>query len=156
MSNAIKFVFAATMAASSACAVMAQDAQDFRVTDIVAIDVDTTPGQPPFLFIPDPDSDGAIGLNNNNQICYTRKVDGVLTAFIWLPEAAYGLSAGLHTLSPPSGITGDCIARDLTDNGIIVGQAGGIEPGDDAAVACYWDLNNSTTAVSLGQLEEDR
>lgn len=78
-------------------------------------------------------------------------------AFLWLPEADYGLAAGMHDLTDLAGLTAagqDGAAFDINDDGIIVGS-------QDLAglpiVAFAWDMsqydpNNYDWAYDLGSL----
>jgi len=65
---------------------------------------------------------GATAINALGQIAGAANTpDGDMRAFIWLPEAAYGLSAGIHELDPNLPQSG---ATAINNKGQIVGYVG--------------------------------
>jgi hypothetical protein len=92
-------------------------------------------------FQPDPDAQGHFGINNKGEIAFTRKLaTGEYRATIYLPQAAYGLIAGVHDLATvitgPSQepiLTGDSYARDIGDEGFVVGQFEGTQVAEGQA-----------------------
>jgi len=86
-------------------------------------------------FEPDVDLQGRFGINSAGQIAFTRMVNGVSRASLYLPEPAYGFpSAGIvdlpsvfvnHADQGAPILTGHSYARDISDGGFIVGQFGG-------------------------------
>jgi hypothetical protein len=103
----------------------------------------------------------AYGLNAKGQIVgqffFDDGEDPANHAFIWLPEADYGLSAGMHDLTILADLAApgkDGIAFDINDDGIVAGRQGGLT-GLVQAVAFVWDLSkypNSGWAYDLGSL----
>lgn len=65
---------------------------------------------------------GVYGMNGLGQCVgeTERRADGAITAFLWLPEPAYGLPAGTHDLAP-EGLS--AWANDINDHGVVVGRA---------------------------------
>ncbi|MBX3375125.1 MAG: hypothetical protein KF817_14950 [Phycisphaeraceae bacterium] len=88
-------------------------------------------------FAPDADIQGRFGINRHGQSAFTRRVviESVETyrATLFLPEAAYGLSAGVHDLGSLFSLTGHSYARDIGDAGFVVGQVDGVESGHGSA-----------------------
>jgi hypothetical protein len=85
------------------------------------------------LFIPTYE-DNTFGINVHGEVAFTRVVDvdpgGGVTlkahAHLFLPQAAYGLAAGIHDLHDLSGLSGSDISfgNDISDDGYVVGASG--------------------------------
>jgi hypothetical protein len=87
-------------------------------------------------FQPDADGQGRFGINERGEIAFTKLGEGVYHAMLFLPQSAYGMSAGVHDLaeeivdaSQDPILTGHSYARDIGDEGFAVGQFEGTEPG---------------------------
>lgn len=125
----------ATLAVSIVGIATAQDPPRFRVTDLG--DLGFTPNPGPV------NEEGTFGISNRDEVVYSIDVNGERHAMLWLPEPNYGLPAGNHDLAvifpafdQPS------IGRDISFDGKIVGQVGGILGGEGQAIV--WDLNSGT------------
>lgn len=73
-----------------------------------------------------PGENDIFGINNANQAVFTTVVAGKKHAMLYLPAAAYNLTAGVHDLHALAGpdITGDeSAAHDINEAGIVVGWA---------------------------------
>ena len=104
----------------------AQDPPRFRVTDLGNLG-----------FVPDPDEEGTLGINNNGEVVYSIDVNGERHAILWLPEPNYSLPAGNYDLAEPGlfpPFDQPSIARDISFDGTIVGQVGGILAGEGEAM----------------------
>jgi len=93
-------------------------------------------------FAPDADTLGRFGINNRGEIAYTRRVGQQYRAMVYLHCDAYGLSSGVHDLadlfrdqSDQLILTGDSYARDIGDQGVVVGQFDGVLRGEGRAFA---------------------
>lgn len=98
-------------------------------------------GQSAYVFVPFNDLTGSpvhwvYKMNNNNppQMCGTLNPSNGFPAlpFIYLPEAGYGLTAGLHALGEdyPTATDGDAFA--INDAAVVVGRIGDTTNGDIA------------------------
>ncbi len=79
----------------------------------------------------------AEGLNNHDEVVgYMRPPDGGTAAYVWLPAAAYGASAGTKILPLlPGDGTKFANARDINDSGVVAGYA--TAPGTDIQAALW-------------------
>jgi hypothetical protein len=91
-------------------------------------------------FQPDADGQGRFGINERGEIVFTKLVDSTYHAMLYLPQSAYGMNAGVHDLaeeivdaSQDPILTGHSYARDIGDEGFVVGQFEGTEPGEGKA-----------------------
>jgi probable HAF family extracellular repeat protein len=80
----------------------------------------------------------ALGVNNLNQVVGYSDFDASLEdrAFLWLPEAALNLGAGMHNLGV-LGSDASSRARDLNDTGYVVGRSRGRSP-DEVDTGFLW------------------
>jgi len=95
-------------------------------------------------FQPNADVEGRFGINNHGQIAYARRnvTTGAFRAMVYLHCDANGLGSGVwdlaHEFRDEFGgliLTGDSYARDIGDQGVLVGQFGGIKRGEGRAFA---------------------
>jgi probable HAF family extracellular repeat protein len=115
-----------------------------QIMDLGVLGVDV----PPEVF-PKPES-FALGVNDTGQVVgKASQPSQPYKGFLWLPEPAYGLTAGMHALPELPG--GSTIANDLNNAGDIVGEsrlAGSIGPHP-----VLWHYNGTAwTITDLGTL----
>ncbi|MHC4406649.1 MAG: hypothetical protein ACYTG0_44060 [Planctomycetota bacterium] len=108
-----------------------QDPTCYRITDLAEVG-----------FVPGPMEN--FGINSDGEIAFTINVNGEKHAFVWLPQANYGLSEGLHDLNvlPDPDLAGPSLAHDINDAGFVVGQANGH--------AFAWQLGDPAGTFDLG------
>lgn len=92
------------------------------------------------------DAFGTMGINNKGQVVYAYHASGSLYhAWFWLPATDYGFTANtIHALDSSSDTS---VARDINEDGLIVGDSGGVGLGRRAT---KWTLaSNAVTASTL-------
>ena len=90
----------------------------------------------------------AFGINDDGQVAgESADPNGIARAFVWLPEDAYGWSAGMYPLPAGSSSSG---AHAINDFGLVVGYAG-----DHAALWQCVDPNGTWEMVDLGTFGGD-
>jgi hypothetical protein len=135
----------AVLSGSLAAAVFASSAMadpPYRIVDLG-----------PLGFTADPDGIGTFDINDHNQVAYgTVNSGGNTIPAVWLPESAYGFPVPLEgrtidlfdafSIAPTQWSTG--IAFDINDDGIVVGQVGGVGRNVAGSRAAWWNLNTMT------------
>lgn len=109
----------------------------------------------PLGFSSDAQEIGTFDINERHQVAYGRVVGNDTRPHVWLPfdDATYhpSLAAGendLLTKFPISGFSVG-IAFDINDDGIVVGQVGGVERGVAGSRAAWWNLKTGTRGLIL-------
>jgi len=88
----------------------------------------------------------AFGINAHGEVVGRIDTGGTSKAFIWLPTAAYGMSAGLNLLDDNFAGFQFSSALDVNDSGVVVGgvlYSPGLRP-------YVWDLSGSFGSTTIG------
>lgn len=118
----LSFAFVWSAAAGDTC---------YKITDLGALGF--TPG-----------SDTVFGINNNDEAVFTALVGGKKHAMLYLPAAAYHLTAGCHDLHSLAGLHADAesAAYEINNAGMAVGWADiEVEPDTFEQHALVWKIN---------------
>ncbi len=120
----IAVAFALAMGSGTAVAV-----QPYSITDLGTLGADS----------------GSLGINNLGQVVGTSRsvAGGDYHGFLWLPEAAYGLSAGINDMESLPGFPGSA-AIDINDSGQIVGN---LQPTGGPVRTFIWDEIGGMTEI---------
>jgi len=109
-------------------------------------------------YTPDEES-GSMGINNLGQVvsAYRPSDSGPVKAWLWLPMADYGLTAGVHDLHTLSGLSSSIpsLAADINESGVIVGRAGDLDD-VSGSLGAVWTISGGTvTNTQLGTLDSN-
>jgi len=109
----------------------------------------------PLGFPADAQAIGTFDINEKHQVAYGREAGGQTRPHVWLPfdDGTYhpSLAAGPNDLLAEFPIAGFSvgIAFDINDDGIVVGQVGGVERGVPGSRAAWWNLKTGMRGVIL-------
>ena len=137
--------FGAVLAVASDLAVAAPAPEWYRIISIKEL------GAVP------PGDQNTFGINADGALCGAYVVGANWHAFVWLPDAMYGMNAGFHDLHTAAGLSSSAssVANHISDNGFVAGVIDGLGATSTSGEAAVWKLGEEVDSVGLGLLTGD-